>query len=302
VESEPPYQYVRGNPVNRIDPSGMQSGTSYPVIPVDCVFTNPGDIRPLHCSEFPPVPEDCTISNDLNDILPVHCSPPLFPYILPFVPDPTLGSSYSRSDLGATIFREASVYGLPWQILTGVLESEIKLDTQLRDTFENGYYRYIGVIPFFRPDPGPGIGNTHITTVRMVSKYFEEYPDYMRLGIHDQFGSVIAHKLTDDQYNIKVVAAIVRQLADYRFGAGGVPLKMSHSNFSKWEMKDAVAVWHGFRYGVPGVSYGGIGFEDLATFQDRCYSLDELINNVVKGPNAQESARGSVPYFSKYFN
>jgi RHS repeat-associated protein len=26
VESEPAYQYVRGNPVNRIDPSGMQSG------------------------------------------------------------------------------------------------------------------------------------------------------------------------------------------------------------------------------------------------------------------------------------
>jgi hypothetical protein len=284
----------------------MQSGAPYPVIPIDCVYANPsGDIRPIHCSEFPPVPKECNVFDNIDDIFPVQCYPPIFPYIIPFVPNPTLRSPYSPSDLGATIFREASVYGLPWQILTGVLESEIKLDTQLRDTFENEYYKYTHMIPFFKPDPGPGIGNVHITTARVVSEYFEEYPDFMRLGIHKEvgiLGGVLAHKLTDDQYNIKVVAAIVRQLADYRFGSGGAPLQTSHSNLSKWEMKDAVAVWHGFRYGVRGVSYKGIGFDNVLTFQNRCYSLEELINNVVKGPNAQESARGSVQYFRKYFN
>ena len=107
--------------------------------------------------------------------------------------------------------------------------------------------------------------------------------------------------LADDQFSIRVMAAVVRQLADYRFGSNGQPLTTSHANLAGWTMTDAVAVWHGYRYGVPEVSHRGQGFRSLADFQDRSHTLHELINSTVIGVGGAKSARDSVPIFLKYF-
>ena len=56
IESEPPYQYVRGNPSNLVDPSGFAPHNPAPSHP-DCIGeegprlprTHQPDIQPLHC-------------------------------------------------------------------------------------------------------------------------------------------------------------------------------------------------------------------------------------------------------------
>jgi hypothetical protein len=97
------------------------------------------------------------------------------------------------------------------------------------------------------------------------------------------------------------VAAIVRQLADYRFGSDGQPNTSSHADLSQW-MIDAVAIWHGYRYGVPEVSVDPQGFKNLEDFQNRTYSLYELVTSVVQGAGAYQSASASIPIFEKYFS
>ncbi len=110
----------------------------------------------------------------------------------------------------------------------------------------------------------------------------------------------IALKLTNDQFNVRTVAAIIRQLADYRFGADGQPLRTNHTNLSEWTLIDGLAMWHGYRYGVPDVSFRGIGFRSLDDFQNRCYTLDEFVNTVVQGPGASENVRQAIQIFKKY--
>ena len=102
--------------------------------------------------------------------------------------------------------------------------------------------------------------------------------------------------------NIKVVAAYVRLLADYRFGTGGAPSRGSHADLSGWTMQDAVAVWHGFRYGVPGAAPGTArGFETVEHFQNRSLALDMLVD-MAAGIGKEGSMYGSVQYFQYYFD
>jgi hypothetical protein len=106
--------------------------------------------------------------------------------------------------------------------------------------------------------------------------------------------------LTFDEENIEMVAAITKQLADYRFGSNGTPRLADHASLSKWTVTDAVAIWHGYRYGVPGVSPGGSGFEVIDIFQNRRNSI--LQPNVFIGPGGPvASARGSISSFVYYF-
>lgn len=207
-------------------------------------------------------------------------------------------------DNDVNIKQEAINFGVPWQVVAGVLEAEIELDTQWWDYMETGVYRLYPRLASLRPDPGPGIGNIHVSTARNVASYFSEYSCLdMRLYIlpNDSVPG-IASKLTLDAFNIRVIAAIVRQLADYRFGSNRQPNMSSHSDLSQWKITDGVAIWHGYRYGVPDVSPNAQGFLSLEDFQNRSFTLEELVQNVVRGPGAEKSASDSIPIFEKYFS
>ena len=171
--------------------------------------------------------------------------------------------------------RYAARYGLPWQVVAGLLQSEIALDTSWMDTVENAllFSLYVnarspigprwvswlaleGVLRV-RPNPGPGVGNVHVETARRVSAYYAvfyaQYPE-LQLGLHGRSTADVAFELIFDERNIQVVTAYVRMLADYRFGAERQPLLQSHADLSQWTLEDALALWHGYRYGVQNVS------------------------------------------------
>jgi RHS repeat-associated protein len=83
--------------------------------------------------------------------------------------------------------RSSTKYGVPWQITAGLLEAEIRLDTNWKDTVDTWAMR---MLPFplayakrlspvrrlMRTDSsdfGPGIGNIHVSTAVKVSQYME---------------------------------------------------------------------------------------------------------------------------------
>ena len=130
-------------------------------------------------------------------------------------------------------------------------------------------------------ESGPGIGNVHLETARKVSRYFaEQYrgQEELQLNLHDLPREDLAFLLTLEEENIQVVAAYARMLADYRFGAERQPLLQSHADLSQWTLEDALALWHGYRYGVREVSPSAekYGFE-LKDFQTRGTDLEGLI-------------------------
>ena len=197
-----------------------------------------------------------------------------------------------------------------WQVVAGVLKSEMELDTQFSDHVEDMIWQYAWwpwteLGKAIRPDPGPGIGNVHVSTAKAVAELLErfygcKYDSPLWQQIREENTARVAHLLVPDDNNIQVVAAYVRVLADYRFGSNGQPRTTDHSNLADWTLADAVAVWHGYRYGVPDVSPGAEGFEDLKAFQNRSYKLEYLIDFVGLGSGARASMEGSEKYFKYY--
>ncbi len=233
-------------------------------------------------------------------------------------------SAYLPANLERLVRYYARVYGIPWQVLAGLLQSEIRLDTNWMDTVENLLLRALYINTHFnyfdrnsrmvswlllravlvvKPNPGPGVGNVHVETARKISRYFyENYPEErnMQLNLHDLPTEEVAFWLTFDEVNVKVVAAYTRMLADYRFGERGEPKKKPHEDLAEWALEDALVIWHGYRYGVEEVSprserYGW----SLPDFQNRSVTLEELLN-LAQGPGAKESIRGAVPFFRCY--
>ncbi len=84
----------------------------------------------------------------------------------------------------------SQVYGVPWQITAGLLESEILLDTELKDAGENLVIGFFPFFTYFRPNgAGPGVGNVHVVTANSVSAYFAEHyagEADMQLGWHSR--------------------------------------------------------------------------------------------------------------------
>ena len=211
----------------------------------------------------------------------------------------------------------AAAYGVPWQVVAGLLSAEIGLDTGWMDTIETGGIAILSIggilgirtarsaltgAYLLRPNPGPGIGNVHLTTARAVSDYFaQHYGDNaaLQLGFGDMSTESLAFTLTWNETNIDTVAAYVRMLADYRFGSNGEPSLVDHSDLASWTMTDAVAIWHGYRYGVSGVSPDGSGF-NVSIFQCRSLSMDMTVT-VAEGAGKAESMYGAIPYFDYYF-
>ncbi len=216
----------------------------------------------------------------------------------------TVGTRETLPPRPQTVARAAEAYGIPYPILAGVLDAERALDTNYLDYVETAVYD-LAPLPVVKqivnqvfPNPGPGPGNFHVETARSVSAYFAEYYSdsaEMQLNLHELSTWEITKRLADPEFNVIVAAAYVRQLADYRFGSGGEPLLSSHADLSQWTLEDAIAVWHGYRYGIHGVTPNWRGML-LQDFQDRGYDLDALVE-VSMGVNKEESMYGAVPYF-----
>jgi RHS repeat-associated protein len=298
------YGYAFANPISYYDPYGLQ------VSPLEC---KPGEI--CYTGTMPPYN--------------VQFSPSL-------VPVPTSGSRLTptgsqQSCIGAylsparerLVKRYATLYGIPWQVLAGLLQSEIQLDTTWMDAMENAvlFSLYVGAhlllnpssglsrlalqgVLWVRPNPGPGIGNVHVATARKVSEYYAlfygQHPE-LQLGLHTQSTADIAFELLSEQRNIQVVAAYTRMLADYRFGSGGEPLRTPHEDLSQWTLEDALAIWYGYRAGVERVSppARGYGF-GIVQFQMRGLGVGGLLQ-VASGGLKEESILGAIPYFQCYF-
>jgi hypothetical protein len=217
---------------------------------------------------------------------------------------------------------QATRAGIPWQILGGVIVSEVLFDTNFMDSIET----YLLDDPSrawhlqqLRPNPGPGLGNIHLESAKMVAQYFGEwYASCEDMQLPIPYGKhvdprdsymITAQLLAKRNFNIRTIAMFVRQLADFRFGSNGQPLIANHAMFSKWTMADAVAIWHGYRYGVPEVSHLGQGFKRIEDFQSRKLSVEEFIDQKVTKKDgtmseiaaAKESARLSIPIFEHFF-
>jgi len=255
-------------------------------------------------------------------------APPFPPPPTPTPPIPTgsqqeCARAYLSPQREQLVKRYAARYGLPWQVVAGLLQSEIQLDTNWKDTVENVvlFSLYVNAhLPFWpssgiswlalegvlwvRPNPGPGIGNVHLETARKVSRYFaEQYggQEELQLNLHDLPREDLAFLLTLEEENIQVVAAYARMLADYRFGSREEPFLQPHADLSQWTPEDGLALWHGYRYGVEGVSPPAreYGFS-LESFQARGTDLEGLIR-LARGQGKEESILGAVPYFRCYF-
>jgi len=124
----------------------------------------------------------------------------------------------------------------------------------------------------------------------------------MQLHLHELSDFEIVQALAQEDSNIEVVTAYVRMLADYRFGSRGEPLKTDHSDLSRWTVTDAIAIWHGYRYGVVGVSPPGAqGFDSVAEFQNRQPNfLTALDAGIFQGSGAGASVLGAVSIMTHY--
>jgi RHS repeat-associated protein len=205
------------------------------------------------------------------------------------------------------LYEAASTYALPWQLLAYVLESEMALDTDIMDALETLFFR-LAPCPVARaairvkPDPGPGLGNIHLTTAQKASQYIlDSYPDRedRQLGFEGQSALSILRTLSTVNGNIKTFGAIVKMLSDFRFGSGGQPLLADNASIYAWLDADFVAVWHGYRYGVGRVSPDGQGFW-LEDFQNRGLSLSQLVETARGRGNPRKSIEDSYVYLRYY--
>lgn len=285
------YSYVSNSPVNRTDPSGL-------------------------CEQYLPDEACWSVYETIKHEFP-HALVGLYFHRFEYVPLDRLPEGRLRNELrllrlsqpnayASVVYLEAARFGLPTEILYGVLEAEILLDTNAGDVLGDLFTELFPSFSADYLDTGPGVGNIHLATARnTLEHYLENYtscPTTQSLGIGGQGedNALLASQLLESDYNIRFMAAIVRHLADYRFGSDRKPLTTDHADVGKWTLQDAVAVWHGYRYGVPDVSpKPAYGFEDLDDFQNRTFGINELIFEVITGEDAHNSARFSVPIFRR---
>jgi len=226
------------------------------------------------------------------------------------IPGPATRCDYLQFDQETRKYlqEQSLVYGMPWEVTGAVLRSEINLDTEIKDHAEDLILRMPWPVPnlafLIKPNPGPGIGNIHLDTARRISEYFEKHyktDPFMKLMLHSMCLEDLAFELTAETISIKTLVAYTRVLADYRFGTAAKPLMTPHNNLSEWTLTDGLAIWHGYRYGVPEISPGGQGFKDIESFQDRSYTWQTgILTHKFQGTDAEASIRGAVPIFRCY--
>jgi len=279
-------------------------------VSADTIVPDPGDPQALNRLAY-------ALNNPLRFVDPTGHTPGG-----PYFDSESGGGKPYQSPLNSRqlglIKKYSATYGVPWQVTAGLLSVEILDDTGIVDHVENfvsvvcGFCnvhirKFPGADRFLSVDPGPGVGNIHISSARAVSNYFaENYSEMndLQLGFDTLNDSRLTSRLARDELNIKTVAAYIRLLADYRFGSGGEPLMVDHSGLSGWTLADATAVWHAYRYGVPRVpAPGDRGFERIESYQNRNLSVGEALNQgIYRGTDAIRSVMVSLPGFQYYLN
>lgn len=165
----------------------------------------------------------------------------------------------------AQIEASAAKYGVPPQLLAGVLASEMALDHEGSDAWQDGIARHLNVrpgIPDWVPIVGGkgvdavGISSVHSSTMETAIKYLKanNLPGASDAAAFDKSAANMA------SFNGSTEAgAIVTSM--YLHAKGGAPTP-----------KDMAVLWGGYRAGVQGVSPKGGG-----------YSLDGFRNNIANG-------------------
>jgi hypothetical protein len=189
------------------------------------------------------------------------------------------GSPYPLStltpDLWALCDTFAGQYGVPVELVAGVIAIEIDHDTEVWDagldaaalwliSCANGTCPPWAVAParralykwdfLTRRGPGPGVANFHTETARRVEAYFRaQYPESP--GLQLPYDATEGHPnaywrieyLVSDQGSVHYTAAYLRMLADYRMGSGGAPDPGPHMDLS---VTDMAVIAGAFRAGI----------------------------------------------------
>jgi len=158
------WNYVRGNVTNKIDPSGLceeNGDESCWSVYENIIFL---------CSECVAMERPV-----MNGYRTLHKEP--IRYLQGVLSHVQSGwRPLFAESIDEAIRIEASRYGVPWQVVASVLESEIRFDTQWWDYVETDMYRAFPWTANLRPDPGLGVGNVHVTTAKTIARYFETFP------------------------------------------------------------------------------------------------------------------------------
>jgi RHS repeat-associated protein len=235
----PSYAYVGNNPVNRIDPSGLQGPS-----PDKCEFC----INPTE-------PSDGT--RRTGELVPgLHIFDPL------------------SSEQWGLSKKEAQRFLLPVELVAGTVAVEIVFDTDLTDIVGDPLLELL-LIRHFLGDcvstymldawenrtgstgevigPGPGITSIHTATAKEIEKYYAKngLKDYLSPSPDKYLRMFI---LQGDEVNIHYAAAYLKQLADQRKGTpAAIPGPISPvmtSHLTDLDDIDMQIIYGAFRAGV----------------------------------------------------
>jgi len=241
------YNYVGGNPIGSVDPSGRQSecpshhNTTSRCHPPEPVWP-PYDPLPPHLwslskekARLFQIPVELvagTIATEIVHDTDWH--------------DPVLDDLLAGA-LGA--------YNCPRGITWG-----LNVSSYFWGTFLSGYEHYWGFAG--GRGPGPGVANVHVGTAKDTEEYFAtHYPNQHLLDPPPDIYARLAELLHDDT-NVHYTAAILRRLANLRKGKNGEPSNRPHLH--DLDEADMQIIYGAFRAGID--SYGSVRDYQNVTF------------------------------------
>nr|NIW46903.1 hypothetical protein [Gammaproteobacteria bacterium]NIW99740.1 hypothetical protein [Phycisphaerae bacterium] len=258
VESEPPYLYARGNPINLTDPTGLCAKINdeacwriYHEIVKICPICAGRTRRDESSGRIIRLHEEDVLY--LQAVLDEVQSGFIIP--IPNYPD-RLADPLSEQQWNL-VKQEAGRFGIPKELLAATIAAEIVYDTDWINTVYNintaivgnlsdfayvtrdrplfnlcnsvleGFHEYFGLAPYLEPRGigygfAPGIANIHAGPAIRVENYINEtYPGQNLLpdlGFQNQ-KAVRLRTLLSDEGSIRYAAAYLRQWADVRTGS-----------------------------------------------------------------------------------
>lgn len=209
-------------------------------------------------------------------------------------------------DHQSQIISSAKRNGLPFELVAGILASELDFDYSRWDQYidnalKAGGDKAIAAYLKARPNPGPGIASIHLSTWEIVQQYYLDCgydlgetfaPGGQTLSQIEWFKTLLTPTGA-----IEGASAVARFLADYRTGSNGQPKKTTHYN--DLNAVDMAQIFGAYRAGVGGLTCSrddnkdgnlDCGFQSIRIFQN----TDNL------GDEAQQ-AKSYFVFFQRYF-